>query len=36
MYMMDVTFIQDDNKFLSGFLQYPIPYARSLSVQIAL
>lgn len=29
MYMMDVTFIQDDSKFLSGFLQ-------SLSVQIAL
>jgi len=29
MYMMDVTFIHDDTKFLSGFLQ-------SLSIQIAL
>ena len=36
MYMMDVNFIFEENKFLSGMLQYASPYRRALSIQITL
>ena len=36
MYMMDVNFIGDDNKFASGVLQYFIVLCRALAAQIAL
>jgi hypothetical protein len=36
MYMIDVNFISDNNKFASGILQYRFPNIRALSAQIAL